>query len=304
MITRIHNRMIMHSSFVPFVNLSEKDEDVLEGNLTWLFCSPRSGSSWLATELLSSKMNVLNEPLIGEHIASSRELKDTYITRIEEFRDREDYFFNQKYQQIWKPLLKKLILNRIAGQFPNINSKTIIKEPNGSMAADIISDIFPKSKIIVLFRDGRDVLNSNIALLSDGGFVVKKKTFEPLSGERRIISIKIHAKKWVKLMDILNRTIDSHDEKLRLVIRYEELRTSTIELLKKIFNFLEIEINEKELIKIISEYDFEKIPSSSKGIGTDKQFAKIGIWQERFNENEKEIMSQIMGEKLKELNYQ
>jgi len=41
-------------------------------------------------------------------------------------------------------------------------NKIIIKEPHGSLAADTISECLPNSKIIILLRDGRDVLDSEV----------------------------------------------------------------------------------------------------------------------------------------------
>jgi len=50
------------------VKLSEKEENILEKNLVWIFGTHRSGTTWLATELLSYKTYAWNEPYIGGHL--------------------------------------------------------------------------------------------------------------------------------------------------------------------------------------------------------------------------------------------
>ena len=40
-----------------------------------------------------------------------------------------------------------------------------------------------------------------------------------------------------------------------------------------------------------------------KGIGTTIQFAKAGVWKERFNDEEKTIIQDIVGDGLKKLGY-
>ena len=245
--------------------LSCDEELILEKNLVWIFASPRSGTTWLNNALLKFKILRLGEPLIGDHLAAVRELGKTYIRKIEEHKDRESYFFSSQHKKVWQFFLRKLILNRINSQFKNLDSKIIIKEPNGSMGADIISECLPQSRIIILIRDGRDIINSQITLLSEGGYVTKhEKRFQPLSGSRRTVSIIRHSRRWVKLIEVLLKTYENHDEKLRLLLRYEELRTNTLEELKKIYEFINIDVDDEKLSKIVSEQDFEKLSSENK----------------------------------------
>jgi len=288
-----------------FSQLSDEEELTLEKNLVWIFASPRSGTTWLADDLLKYKTRYrLAEPLIGEHLASARELGKTFIKRIDDHKDRESYFFSSKHKDVWKFFLRKLILNRIHSQFKNLESLIIIKEPNGSMGSDIISECLPKSRILVMFRDGRDVINSQITAMSEGGYVIKREPrFEPLSGQRRTNSIIILAKQWVSLMEVLIKTYENHDQNLRLLLRYEVLRSNTLAELKKIYKFLNIDINNDKLSKLVSDSKFENLSSEKKGIGTTRQFASSGKWKKRFSNSEIEKIREIIGDTLKKLNY-
>jgi len=45
------------------------------------------------------------------------------------------------------------------------------------------------------------------------------------------------------------------------------------------------------------------LPDDKKGLGTTRQFAKVGIWEEKFSGEEKKAMEEIMGDTLRELGY-
>lgn len=284
--------------------LTNEEEYILEQKLVWILGSPRSGTTWLFGDLLKYRFHHWGEPLLGKHLSVERELGSTYTREIDEHHDRENYFFSDKHKETWSFYLRKLILNRIYSQFQDLDSMILIKEPNGSMASDIISSCLPNSKIIVVLRDGRDVLNSQITALSKGGYVIKRESrFEPLSGVRRINSIKRHSKQWVKLMDVLLKTYEKHNEKLKIMVQYDELRNNTFEELKNIYSFLDITNNDDTIKKLVGNSSFEKLDASKKGIGTVRQFATGGKWAETFSEQEIKIFSEIMSTTLKKLGF-
>ncbi|MGK7896364.1 MAG: sulfotransferase domain-containing protein [Xenococcus sp. (in: cyanobacteria)] len=287
------------------VELSSEQELALERNLVWIFASPRSGTTWTSVQLLSHQTKLMGEPLIGSHLADARELGDTYIRRYEEQAEREPYFFSAKYKHVWQHYVRKLILHRIYAQFQDISSTIIIKEPNGSMAADLISDCLPQSKILIIFRDGRDVVNSLITALSKGGYAEKNSggAFEPLAGARRRTSIILNSRRWAKLVKVLSHTYENHDEKLRYLIRYEQLLENTYQEVQKVYKFIGIDISEDKLASIIHNTSVKNIPSEQKGIGTTIQFAKAGVWKQRFDDEEKQIIQGIIGDGLKKLGY-
>lgn len=285
--------------------LSPEQELALERNLVWVFGSPRSGTTWLAKSLLGYETILLNEPLIGDHLAAARELGDTFVRRIDEHRTSNSYFFSQKYRSVWESWLRKLLLNRIHAQFNCLTKRIIIKEPNGSMAADMIAECLPESRVIIVLRDGRDVLNSQITALSKGGYVVKEeKRFEPLTGGRRRISIIRHAKKWVALIRVLDSTRKNHEVTLCYTVRYEDLLKDTVKEVRDLYRFLSVEIPTPVLESTVSRSAIGNIGKKSKGIGTVRQFGTSGKWKDRFDEQEKVIIEKIMGSTLRRLEYQ
>ena len=98
---------------------------------------------------------------------------------------KDHYFFADEYKETWQFFLRKLILNRIYSQYQDLTKKVIIKEPHGSLAADVISECLPNSQIIFLLRDGRDVVDSIIdATTKGGGYRVKELPDERVQSDR------------------------------------------------------------------------------------------------------------------------
>jgi len=268
--------------------LTAEQEDTLEKNLVWIISSPKSGTTWLAQLLGSHDAFRFDEPLIGLHLGFMEKRGNTHVRRIDKAKNRANYFFSDEYKETWKYYVRKLILNRIYAQFQYVSKRIIIKEPNGSMGSDIISECLPHSKLILLLRDGRDVLNSQVTALSKEGYAAKaSKIWKPLEGQRRFNHIKLAAHEWVSIVKIFMKAHQSHSEEDKILIRYEDLRKDTFEELKKIFNFLQSDIDDSKIRKIVEKFTFENFPEDKKGLGTTRQFAKVGIWKEKFSDEKK-----------------
>jgi len=295
--------------------LSEEEELALEKNLVWIFADRRSGTTWLAKELLSFQTKTMDEPLIGLHLGGrvflrphlwSLEATDGFARTIDLEKQRDDYFFSEKYRDGWKIFLKKLILNRIYDQFNNISSKIIIKEPSGSMASDIIANCLPNSKIIILLRDGRDVVDSKIDESRPDGWEIKLKkgNREPITEEDKLHWIDTYARMWVSQMKVLTNTFENHHKNLRYLLRYEDLIKNTLSELQKIYNFIGIKIDQSTLEEIIKKFSFENISEKEKGKGKFRRFATPGKWKDSFNEEEKLLLEKIMKPMLQKLNFE
>ena len=74
--------------------LIPEEEEKLERNLVWIFGANRSGTSWLARQLLScDKIVGIDEPLIGQHLGIVLENQDQMTKIIEKHSKRPNYFF-------------------------------------------------------------------------------------------------------------------------------------------------------------------------------------------------------------------
>jgi len=288
--------------------LSLHDELILEKNLVWLFGSARSGSTWLGTELLQHDTHIMREPKIDLHLGFASSERKGISTVLENNQQRASYVFSFRFKNSWKYYLRKLILNRVYCQYNDLRKKVIMKEPStGTYGFSTIQEIFPNSKIIWLLRDGRDVIDSQTDARTLGH--VKGGRFENLALKslkklERTDFIKTMSQNWVHLIERMSKSFENHSPNLRLLIKYEELRKNPLEELRKIYKFLEIEITEIELIKIISEYNFENFPDEDKGTGKQRRSATPGKWKENFSKKKKKKTKKITGHTLRKVGYE
>ncbi len=273
--------------------LNEQEENTLEKKTVWVLGSPRSGSSWLVERMLNlPTYNVIwNEPHIGSTLASRREAEGK----------RDPYFFSENHEKNWIPPLRKLILARTYSHAKTISKNVIIKEPNGSMGADLVMKCLPNSKFIWLLRDGRDVVDSFIDLHKEDSW---NPEFKPITKDYRSTVIINHAKSWQKNTEIVERAFQTHNSKLRLLIKYEDLRNNTFNHFKKILQFLNISKTDEEIQKIIEKYDFENIPKEQKGPGKFNRSAKVGGWKLNFSNDEQHLLNNTIGSTLLKLGYE
>jgi len=284
--------------------LTEIEEDVLEKNLVWVFCHARSGSSWLALELLSYQTHSINELHLTEHLGTPNMafIELSYSRWLDQRKNSNEYFFSDIFKKTWMPFLRKLILNRIYAQVGVLNKKVILKEPSVASGADVISECFPNSRIIFLFRDGRDIIDSLLDGRQKEGFMTLGGA-PPVTEENRFNYIQVRSKLWTYLIDNLLKTYENHSEKLRISIKYEDLLNMTKDVLKKIYDFLEIKIKDDELERIVTKFSFQNIPKENKGSGKFARIASPGMWKEHLNEDEKNSMELIMKSTLNKLGY-
>ena len=292
----------MRFNFSKKNSLESDDETTLEQNLVWIFASPRSGTSWLGNQLLDYNTKSMDEPYIGHHLESVG-IAQNRKKFVDYHKQRNDYFFCDAYKDVWKYYLRKLFLNRIHAQFNDLEHKIIIKEPNGSLGADNILSCLPDSKWIFVLRDGRDVIDSLVDARQKGGWSTNLD-LNPLNPKNRLSFITRQANLWINRTSLLLKLQDKDsNKKLCHVVKYEDLLQNTSSELKKIYDFIGINIPEDELNKIIQKHSFENIPSSQKGSGQVARSASPGQWKKNLSEEEQKIMQDIMGKTLSDLGY-
>jgi len=289
-------------------DLSSEEEDQLGKKTIWLFGTPRSGTTWLGSQLLNHPENIIwFEPWIGLHLGmlfgaeGSVGIPQAFDRVYDMQSSNGKYFFSPHHKKNWMPALKKFILTRIFSEAQTIQKNVIIKEPVGSHSADIIMECFPNSKLIFLIRDGRDVVDSRIDMHKKGSWG-NLKPFE--TSQQRINAVKRYSYMWNKINERINRAYQNHNPKLRIIIKYEDLKKDTLSELKKIYDFIEVKVSDEELMKKIEIHDFKNIPDSQKGEGKFYRTATTGGWRENFSKEEQELMNSIMGDTLKQMGYE
>jgi hypothetical protein len=287
--------------------LTMQQELQLERNMVWIFGSRRSGTSWLANQLLSFHTLYIHEPNLTSHLAPEGDFGFGQVERLIDYTKRlvwTDYFFSDNYKATWQYYLRKLILYRIYAKSQDFTQKVIIKEPSsGEGASDLISACMPLSKVMILLRDGRDIIDSLLDARQKGGWLADNPG-SIIDGERaRLIFIEYQAKLWIKQIKLLIKTHEIHSKDYSLVLKYEDLRSDTLGTLRGIYDFLEIEISNEVLKTLVSKYSYENIPEKWKGNGKFIRSASPGKWKVTFTEKEKDLMNNLMGNTLHQLGY-
>jgi len=306
--------------------LTTEEEKILEKKIMWLCAPPRSGTTWLGTQLLNHKENIIwDEPWIGFHLGvlrggltpakdfndaspegtSGSSKKITTVSySFERILDMQanngEYFFSSFHKNNWLPYLRKLILARTFSQCQTLNKNVIIKDPVGSNGIDILSECLPNSKLLFLIRDGRDEVDSRMDMHSPNSWA-KLRPFR--TKKERLRGLTYYSQLWIVNTENIKKGFDKHNPTLKLLIKYEDLKKDTFSVLKKIYNFIGIQIADDDLQKLIKVHDFKNIPESEKGKGKFTRSAKPGSWEDNFNKEELDLMHSIMGKTLKEFGY-
>ena len=302
---------------VELTYLDGSDQEALETSLVWIFGSPRTGSSWLLRMLqANARLIALDETFLPVHLVPVGAM----TTSGEYFHtnhraDAPSYFFAKRYLSTLGPELRELVLRQLWRQVREVATKrtagarhVVIKEPNGTHAAETVFWLLPRGRMVFLLRDGRDVIDSMVdAMLNqDSWWTDRRKDMaaaHKLRAKNRLSFIMQQSTQWVYRIEAAQRAFDALPEERRMLIRYEELLTDTGTKLRAIFDWLEVSVPESRLERIVANYSFKAIDPERRGPGTPYRAAQPGLWRESFNEQEQTVLEDIMGEKLRELGY-
>jgi hypothetical protein len=318
----------------------ELDADI-ESRLVWIFGSPRTGSTWLLRMLIepwklarnATKIELprgakrpsgrgvvpINESHLPMHLTpfqSTRPLRRLEVQPppsdlIRNTARAEDpsYFFADQYEDVWRPGMRKLALERFRAQAERVAREhrlhdplVIIKEPNGSHGAEMTMSLLPRSRLIFLFRDGRDVLDSQLAMRGSDQRVDRNMA-EIVNDSQRDHFVKGHARLWVNSMSAVQSAYEAHPQELRLRLRYETLREKPLETLRELSGWLGLGRSDEELQRAVEAQAFENVPTELRGVTHGHRAATPGLWRKNLTEEDLAVFEEIAGEKLRELGY-
>jgi hypothetical protein len=319
------------------------DDEELESKLVWIWGSPRTGSTWLLEMLcypFEAKRGAplgfswpedwsgpipalpVDEFLISSHLVPHQgRVVDIFeapypATLNGLFRRRASYAFSEEFADVWRPEARRLTLVRLnavaerarqAGlDLPAGLPVMVIKEVNGSHAADVVMSLFPRSRMIFMLRDGRDVLDSLLDANSPDGWLTRtglgKGGFD--SDEERLEWVRDSCRNWAARINVCARAYDAHDPALRRQVRYEDLLADTPGVLGELAGWLDLPNDERRINAIVNRHSFSVVPERLRGSGRRRRAATPGRWREALTPEEKQVAQEIMGSRLVELGYE
>ena len=184
----------------------------------------------------------VNEPGFGEHLADVRTRSSggpgIEFLRYNDLRaETPDYFFAKAYAARWRPLVRQLLLHRLHAHVEDLaeeagiaTPRVVVKEPNGSQAADLIMSFGARLPGSRRTRRRRLGAGSELFGLEGGRFGGE------ISASQRQGFIRHRASLWVHQMEIVQRAYLEHSPDRRIIVRYEELLSNTQRTLKRIMD--------------------------------------------------------------------
>jgi hypothetical protein len=272
-------------------------------NIVWIFGSGRTGSTWLSSMMGDMEGHALwGEPWVGTLFGNF------YYRGVDERRRNSKQFIMGRYRETWLGAIRNFVLDTAAVTFPGLKKDEylIIKEPNGSIGAPLMMEALPESRMILLVRDPRDVVASSMDGKSEGGWNYEKNKQLYLEGRKRSSSddpdtfAKQRARRYLEGMGKAKEAYDAH-KGLKVLVRYEELRSDTLGAMKRMYSALSIEVDEGELERVIEKHSWENIPEDQKGQGKVFRKATPGGWREDLTPEQAEVVARITAPLLKEL---
>jgi Sulfotransferase family len=290
-----------------------------EERLVWIFGSSRSGSSWLL-RMLSELDGAapIDDPHLGHHLGVWRPIplawaaadQEPELTTLNDLkRHKPSYFFSDRHRDAWAPALRRLIIARFdaevadaqGGEHASQSPLVIVKEP-GSHVADLLMSLFPRSRMIFLVRDGRDVVDSWLDAHRADSWALPEGAFA-VSVDGREALVRWQASVWAYRMEVVKRAYEAHRNDRKLMVRYETLLHDPQRELGRICGSFGVPIEDERLRVIANEHSYKSVPGAHKGDGKEIRAARPGAWREHLTPAEQRAMSEIMGPKLAELGY-
>lgn len=286
----------------------------------WILGSPRSGSTWLLNLLkVSPRVVAIDEPGIGAHLGTlvsglvglRPSSPNGTPLRLNEVRGgRDDYFFAERYRSAWLPPLRELILTRIEAQVAEVGRRrgirkpvVAIKEPHGSIGADLLMEALPASRMIFLVRDGRDVLDSERDAARDGAWGASVFEGFETADEEPTAYLRERACTWLCRTEIVQHAYERHPAALRRMLSYEDLRRDPERQLVALCGWLGFDCGGDAIRRHVEALSFERIEPASRGEGQFMRAAAPGLWRERLDDSEQALLEELIGPKLRELGY-
>jgi Sulfotransferase family len=284
--------------------------------LVWIFGSSRSGSTWLL-KMLSDFDGVvpIDDPHLGHHLgvwrpiplawAASEESSPGLKTLLELKREEPGYFFAEQHRDSWWEPLRALIEARFEAQageavggFSGAPTYAV-KEP-GSHVAPLLAELFPRSKLVFLLRDGRDVVDSWLDAYQEGSWAIDGGAF-PVTPEGRLPLIRWLSSVWAYRTEAVQEAFRGRGPEDRVLVRYEDLRERPEEKLEEICATIGIDL--APVAQVASRHRFEELPAESRGPLQSARAASPGGWRSSLSPREQAAMHEALGETLERAGY-
>ena len=289
--------------------MSRPDED----DLTWIFGSSRSGSTWLMKMLAEHpEVEAVDETGIGHHLGVWRPIPLAWATAdgappplrlfADVKRELPDYVFSDAHREETERLFREFLLGRLGLQHEPARHM-VIKEPGGSQVADWIMRLLPRSRLVFLLRDGRDVVDSWLDAYQPGGWHVEGDGGYPVAPSGRVPFLRWQAAVWRFRTEAVQRAYETHDPQRRVLVRYEDLLADPERELGRIHAAIGLDADPGGIRRTVERHAFANVAPSERGDRHHIRAASPGGWRENLSGPEQDAVEDEIGPTLRALGY-
>lgn len=261
----------------------------------------------------------VDESFIPNHLAPAFgdpiELDGSYVpATLNNYRgENPSYALSLAFADTWQPQFRRLALLRLQSLVDRAASTgvpldsapvIVIKEVNGSHAADLLMSLLPRSRMLFLVRDGRDVVDSLLAAYAPDGFMARSQGTSIDTPEQREQRLRWACRLWACNVDVTLKAHAAHSPDLRRIARYEDLLADTADGLRPLFEWLGLRREDGWLQQMVAQRAFAALPQQKRGQGKRNRSAWPGRWREGLSDSEQAIATEIMGTRLARLGYE
>lgn len=246
--------------------------------IVWIFCSGRTGSTWLGRMLGGLPGCALwDEPRVGALYG------EFYFDRFAHARGFHSVAATD-LDDVWLRSIRDTVLGGAAARFPDVPSGgfVVAKEPHGTMGAPLLSRALPASRLILLVRDPRDVVASALDAHKEGNWARKRRARPPAErdGEPDIAR-----QAWMRAQNYLWDAQSGAEAFVehpgpKALVRYEDLRADAEGTMRALCTALALEMDVEAIAASVARQDWDRIPEDRKGPGKQKRKAKPGAWRD------------------------
>jgi Sulfotransferase domain len=278
-----------------------RDTGITPENIIWIFGSGRSGSTWLRSMMEDlDRYQAWEEPMVG------RLFGEFYNQAKEVDLRRPDFILADATRKGWVTAIRNFVLDCAGYASPHLGTGDylVVKEPNGSMGAPLLMEALPESRMILLIRDPRDIVSSQLDGARRGGWMYERKESDvwkrkALPDNDPDTFVRNRSKKYLQHAGNAKKAYDAHRGP-KVLVRYENLRTNTVETMKQIHSALSIPVHEGELARVVEKHSWENLSEEEKGEGKFYRKATPGGWRKDLTPEQAKIVEKVTAPLLEE----
>jgi hypothetical protein len=280
---------------------SVRTDRVNPENVIWIFCTGRSGSTWLRSmmeELAACK--VWEEPKVGQLFG------EFYYRAGESRLVSTNFVMGDPTRKAWIRALRNFVLETAWAAHPSIAPRhyLIVKEPDGAIGAPLLMEALPESRMVLLVRDPRDVAASALDATRKGGWRYEWHNLgtmgRPVLADKRPNAfIEKQTDKYLRHISSAKKAYDAHEGR-KALIRYEDLKADTLGTMRYLCSTLELPVDEEQIARTVEKHAWENVPAEEKGSGKFYRKATPGGWRDDLTPEQARHVERIAAPLLEE----